>query len=322
MGRARGPVTGLTRLLASLLLAGAAAGQAQASAAGTAQAEAAQEPDRGAGEIVVTGDRDRDRAVRGFVAGITVESDAQIARFPDPVCPASFGLSDAFNAFVAGRVREVARGAGIRVAAQPCRANIVIIAAERGEDVLAALRRRRPALLAGLDASEVRRLTRLEGPVRSWQVVEPRGGDGREMERISFIQLGGGAPIYIGPARHLNTPVASRLERNVRQDLALSVVIFDLDAIDGMTLAQIADHAAMRSLARTDPEAAPSGRTILALFRDMRAGAVPAGALTSLDAAYLRAVYATDNRIGGRQQQANIARAVIREPADAEGAAE
>jgi len=309
-------------LLASLLLAGAAVVQAQAGAAGAAQAEAARDPDRDGGEIVVTGDRDRDRAVRGFVAGITVESEEQIARFPDPVCPASFGLSGAFNAFVAGRVREVARDAGIRVAAQPCRPNIVIIAAERGEDVLAAIQRRRPALLAGLDPSEIRRLTRMDGPVRSWQVVEQRGGDGREMERISFIRMSNGSLIYIGPSRHLNTPVASRLERNVRQDLALSVVIFDLDAIDGMTLAQIADHAAMRSLARTDPEAAPSGRTILALFQDMRAGAVPAGALTSLDAAYLRAVYATDNRIRGRQQQANIARAVIRESADAEGDAE
>lgn len=312
-----GPVRGLTNLLALLLLNGAAVVQAQGGATDATQAQ-----DRDSAEIVVTGDRDRDRAILDFVAGITVQSDDQIARFPDPVCPASYGLSGAFNVFVAARIREIARAAGIRVAALPCRPNIVIIAAERGEDVLAALRRRRPALLAGLDSSEVRRLTRMDGPVRSWQLVEQRGGDGREMEPISFIQLSNGTPIYIGSSRRLPTPVASRLERNVRQDLALSVVIFDVEALDGMTLAQIADHAAMRSLARTDPEAARSGRTILTLFRDVRSGAPPAGALTGLDAAYLRAVYATDNRIGGRQQQANIARAVIREQTDPDVVAE
>jgi hypothetical protein len=46
------------------------------------------------------------------------------------------------------------------------------------------------------------------------------------------------------------------------------------------------------------------------LFQDRRAGAAPAGALTGLDSAYLRAVYATDNRLGGPLQQSNIVRAV------------
>jgi len=302
-------VRGIAGLLFILLVGGAAVAQSE-------------DPHGANAEIVVTGDRDRDRSIRGFVRGITVESDAQIARFAAPVCPASFGLPARVNAFVAGRIRQTARGAGIPVAARPCRPNIVVLVAERGEEVLAAIRRRRPALLAGLDLSEVRRLRGMAGPVRSWQIVEQRGGDGREMEHISFIQLGNGPPVYIGPARRLATAVASRLEQPVRQDLTLSVVIFDLDALDGMTLAQIADHAAMRTLVRTDPEAAPSGRTILALFSDQRSGAPPAGALTGLDAAYLRAVYATDNRISGSRQRANIARSLSREPAEAGAAAQ
>lgn len=299
---------GLTAVLTFPLLAGAFAVQAQQGAAGPTQAEAAQEPD--GPEIVVTGDRNRDRAVQHYVSAITVQTRRQLARFADPVCPASFGLPGGYNAVVVDRVREAARRAGIRVAAPGCRPNVVIMTADRGEDVLAGLRRRRPSLFAGLELAEIRDLARTEGPVRAWQLVEERGSDGRAAQSIAFIRNPNGTLMYIGASRQLNTLVGSRLERTVRQDLALSVVIFDVDALDGLTLTQIGDYAAMRALAPTDSDRAPSGRTILALFEDKMGATAPADGLTSLDSAYLRAVYATDNRVGGAMQQSNIIRAV------------
>ena len=260
-------------------------------------------------DIVVTGERNREAIVRAFVGGVTIRTGEQIARFAHSVCPASFGLPEAFNATVVSRVRDIARDAGIRVAPPGCRPNIVIITAERGRDLLVPLRRQRPALFAGLEVSQLREIDRAEGPVRAWQIVEQRGGDGQAIESISYIQKPDGSLMYIGRSRHLAARVASRLERPTRLDLELSIVVFDLEALEGVSLAQIADHAAMRSLARTDPEAAPSGRTILALFSDLRANAIPAVSLTRLDRAYLRAIYATNNRLGAQHQQSDIVRA-------------
>ena len=252
-----------------------------------------------------------------MVAGISVETNDQIARFPDPVCPASFGFPEAFNAFVADRVRAVAGEAGIAVAPAGCRPNLLVIAAGEGRDLLAALHRRRPTYFAGLVLPEIRRLSRAAGPVRSWQVVEMRGQDGRTMENVSFVRGPDGRMMYIGAARQLSTDVASRLELPTRQDIVLSVVMFDLDAIEGLTLAHVADHAAMRALARTEPGAeTPSGRTIVTLFRDVRAGFAPAEALTPFDRSYLRAVYATNNGVSGRRQRASIAGAVTRSLTD------
>lgn len=301
---------GLTAVLALPLLTGTIAVQAQDGVTGSAQADALQVVDFDGPEIVVTGDRNRDRAVQVYVSAVTVQTREQIARFADPVCPASYGLPREHGAVVVSRIREVAREAGIRVAGPRCRPNVVIMAADRGEDVVAGLRRQRPALFAGLRLAELRGLARVDGPVQAWQLVEERGADGRAAQSIAFIRNPNGTMMYVGATRQLNTLVASRLERAVRQDLALSVVIFDVGALNGLTLQQIGDYAAMRALAPTDSDRAPSGRTILALFRDKYAGAAPADALTGLDSAYLRAVYATDNRVGGRMQQANIIRAV------------
>lgn len=300
---------GLTALLAFPLLAGAIAVQAQQQGAtGLAQAELAQDPD--GPEIVVTGDRNRDRVVQHYVSAVTVQTREQIARFADPVCPASYGLPRDYGTVVVSRIREAAREAGVRVAGPRCRPNVVILTADRGEDVLAGLRRRRPALFVGLGHADLRSLARVDGPVRAWQLVEERGSDGRAAQSIAFIRNPNGTMMYIGATRQLNTLVASRLEQTVRQDLALSVVIFDVDALNGLTLQQIGDYAAMRALAPTDPDRAPSGQTILALFRDKYSGTAPAEALTGLDSAYLRAVYATDNRLGGRMQESGIIRAV------------
>ena len=88
----------------------------------------------------------------------------------------------------------------------------------------------------------------------------------------------------------------------------MSFVVFDLAAIEGLTLLQIADHAAMRALARTSPAALPARRSILTLFADRDAGSDPAGELTGWDIAYLAALYRTGNVVSAHQHQASIAR--------------
>ncbi len=283
----------------------AAAGMAALAAAGTAQAPA--DPARAAdGEIVVTGSRDTGRAVADFVEQVTIETGDQIAKFATPVCPASFGLPSGHNEVITARLRQVADYVGIGAAADDCRPNVVIVVAESGGNFVERLHDERPDLFRMMEYRDVRRVLRLAGPSRAWQVIEQRGADGRPMNWIEV-----GRERRLRPS--LDGVMPSLTQRPTRQDLSLSFIVFDLEAIEGLTLLQIADHAAMRALARTDLAGLPARRSILTLFTDRESGTAPAVELTGWDIAYLNALYRTGNTVSAHQQRGSIAGAMRRE---------
>lgn len=267
-----------------------------------AAASQAQPPKSGADEIVVTGQRDREDAIHQFIETVTVETSGQLATFRVPVCPMSFGLPAAYNEVVARRIREVAGGAGVPLAEPGCDPNLVVIVADDSRDFFDAFRRDRPTLFHALELSDIRDVQKAEGPVRAWQLVQLRGSDGRPARWVR-VQVGKS----ISPPRQmLDGLTPSRIQKGTRRDLSISFVVFDLVATDGLTLTQIADHAAMRALART--EAADAGAaSILALFSE---GGYRADALTPWDAAYLKSLYATNNTVSASQQQSNMARLI------------
>lgn len=140
----------------------------------------------------------------------------------------------------------------------------------------------RPTLFHALDLFEVKDVREAGGPVRAWQVVQLRGSDGRPARWARFKVGDWWSP----PRQMLDGVRPSRLQKATRRDLSISFVVFDLTATDGLTLTQIADHAAMRTLARAD--AATGGEpTILALFEE---GGYRVDGLTPWDAAYLKSL--------------------------------
>jgi hypothetical protein len=293
---------------AMLALAWPASAQPAASAQPRAPAPpASAAPDEA---IIVTGRRDRAETVRDFIDRVTIPSDGQLAAFHDAPCPASFGLPAGHNAVVAALIREAAARTRLPVARPGCAPNILVIVAENGGDFVARLRRARPAWFAVLGGAELRALAAADGPVRSWQIVATRGADGRPTTRISFLQIGGGVPRYIGEAELLTGVRPSLTARPTRQDLVLALVVFDLAAVEGLSLSQLAGHAAMRTLARTDAAAAgpAPGRSILTLFDDRGAGQAPAAGLTRWDSAYLAALYAAGDTLAAAQQRSAMAR--------------
>lgn len=275
---------------------------------GPGHAQAPPPPEQ---QVVVTGERDRNRAepVRSYIEAVTIETEDQIARFESPICPASFGLPPGQNEMVAERVRLVAEHLGVRTADRGCSPNVVIIVADDGEHFLRTLRRKRPALFAHLPLADIRAMLRLEGPARAWHQVETRGADGRPMERINWLETGASTPPrYIVRGHRLPGIVPSLIGRPTRQDLSLAFVVFDLDALEGLTLLQIADHAAIRALARTRPAALPARRSILGLFVDRGSGVTPVEELTGWDVAYLQALYRSGNTSAANQQRGNMSR--------------
>jgi len=272
-------------------------------------AQDAPSPDaaaEGGDAVVVSGQRDRRAAIGAFVRAVTVETDDQIARFDAPACPLGIGLPPSYDRVIESRLRAIADRIGLGTGNRHCRPNIVIVATRAGADLVAQLRRHRPELFGSLDPVDLRRIDRQPGPVRAWQSIEPRSRDGRPLEVSSYLQIDGGAQIYIGRHRTNPTTSLSLTSTPTRQAIALVFVVIDSAALEGLTLRQIADHAAMRAFARTRSTESTGGRSILGLFADRQAGLPLANELTDWDMAYLTGLYRTAGDVKAALQKSAI----------------
>lgn len=259
-------------------------------------------------EIVVTGPREPEEAAAEFVGAISVDHDNQIARFENGVCPAAFGLPDAEKTAVEARVREVAGEAGVEVERLACRPNLVIIVAAEPAEFIRTLHRKRPWLFRDLERRDIARLTAALTPGQAWHLLERRESDGRRAEH--FVDTRGEfMDAHLTPSHQF-----SRLKKSMRPALTLAFVVVDLSAVRKLTTAQLADYAAMRTLAMTRASTETTlARSILGLFDDARAGRTPAASLTAWDSAYLKALYATKSVKTAAQQRATMARIAARE---------
>jgi len=178
--------------------------------------------------------------------------------------------------------------------------------ADDGDAMTTVLRRERPDIFAGLASIDIRRVIDAAGPVRSWQSSVTSRAEGapitdrRDSALAQDVHLHHGVP-------------AGLMSETTRRDLRLSVVLFSVDAIDGLTLMQIADHAAMRGLAATRPAAEARGRSILALFDDAAAGRASMPSATRWDLAYLRALYRISGSANAGFQRGTVARLLAEE---------
>jgi hypothetical protein len=93
-----------------------------------------------------------------------------------------------------------------------------------------------------------------------------------------------------------------------------SVMVVEPAALEGLTTRQLADHAAMRLLARTDPKrlGPASPPSILGALAAPIGSEVPLG-LTSWDFAFLKALYGSEGRTYSGQQRRDIADRLIKE---------
>jgi len=204
-----------------------------------------------------------------------------LARFEAPVCPGVIGLQQAAAEQMVSRIRTNAEELGLRLAdPESCDPNVVVSFLADGGDYLRRLADERPHVFANLSNTERRDLLSETGPARAWLSTQIRTRDGMRVgERENLVEL----PQAAMWSAH------SRIYRPVRRDILSAMVLFDRDAIRGLTVDQLADYAIMRSLARTYPEqAGRERRSILTLFDE--GGSAPA-ALTAFDRAYLAGLY-------------------------------
>lgn len=204
-----------------------------------------------------------------------------LPRFEDRICPGVLGMEREFAELVVTRVRQTAEGLGLQLAREEtCEPNLVIGFVDDATAYLAELIDRRGYVFAEMDRADREELLAGEAPFRVWHQIAARTRDGIRVGRRDNM---------VTPPQAGMWQAHSRIYRPVRHDITYALVLFDSAAVEGLTLRQLADFAALQALATEAPieqgEPQPSVRSLFAA-PDVR----PDG-LTAFDHAFLARLY-------------------------------
>ncbi len=253
----------------------------------------AQEAPQDAGQdetIIVQGKKLPPKVVHRYVRQVTSTIDGQLSRFQDPICPAVAGFPEDYARIVVERIRRVARDVGAPVAGEKCRANLVVIAAADADALVRDFRRKRPAIFNGVNNSDLLRAYR-PGPVHMWNSVLLLNEDNQRQT---------GMILTVKSASIINLPT--------KQVMLGSTIVIDDDALDGKTLTQIADYAAMRALSNArPPREGLEADTIMTLFDP---SVSPPLSFTEVDRSYLKGLYKGDPMARGTTAMGRISRQI------------
>lgn len=251
-------------------------------------------------DIVVSGEREKRARERRYVEAVgTPSRSGQLARFAEDICPLAFGLTEQDGQKLALRMRRVAAAAGIPTGRAGCKPNVIILFVPDRQKAINHWRGRRPDFFTGLTPVQLKRLADGAGPVAAWQILVVKGAGGRPMGRTDAD----GQDYLV----NLDTR-PSRITSSVEIEFSASFVLIEQKAIGNASLVQLADYAAMRTLANTDPDAADGQAlpTILSLFAGS-SEPVPLS-VTQWDLSYLSALYKVRLAAAGGSQQRSMAK--------------
>jgi hypothetical protein len=275
-----------------------------------------QEP---AEEIVVEGRR-LEKQIYDFIDALTPgTARVPVSKFHWKTCPSTIGFSERQNRLVTQRIRAVATQTGVPLDRETCRPNLLIIAVAGKSMLLQALQARRPELFETMAVAEREELMHSSDPAAAWHLRDWRGLSGASVRAGSQNDERFFGPDRLRPPKHrrkafyenrlvfIQVP-STRIRMQAEPTFASAVVVLELEALDGATTTQIADYAALRAFARTDPKrvAALETPTMLTLFADRASGRTAQGRLTSWDLNFLKALYATSNATRGSRQRSTM----------------
>lgn len=221
-------------------------------------------------------------ALLAAAAPAQAQSDREpLARFQDPICPGIVGLRVEAAEQMVGRIRQTVHDLGLRLAPEAdCRPNLLVAVLADGGAFIDTLERDKEYLFAEMSHEEAEALTDETGPVRALLRVRARSRDGMPIARREDLTT---------PPETAMWMAHSKVYLATRNDILSALVLFDRDAVSGMTVGQLADYATMRALAHTLPEnVAARPDSILALFEG---GAERPTGLTEFDRTYLAGLY-------------------------------
>lgn len=253
------------------------------------------------------------KRITHFVRTLTtqVSSQESVPRWGVKVCPSVVGLPASQREFIFQRVSSIARSAGIPLGGQDCRVNLWIMITIEPARLVQEMRSLNPGRFVGLSgqpatATEIRRFIEDSRPIRAWYSVELVGAMGNELGAYDELSKSDRAP------KVNRMPEMSRLKIDDVQTIKSNVVVVDRKRIAGMNLGAVADYVAMVGLAELNLHKDYSGtESILNLF-DAHGAAHSVHQLSAWDAAFLKALYSSDQ--SSISQVNTIVDKMIRDP--------
>ena len=235
-------------------------------------------------EIVVTGSR-LNRVVRDFIEMATMPSPiGQVSRWKTAICPKTTGMRPAYTNFVTQRLREIGRDIGAPVNPnESCSPNLQVIFTEHPQEMLDTIRTKLPELLGYHYAPQAKGLATVVNPIQGWYATGSRDRNG---------QLMVDNPYGVNTA----TVEGSRLRTGLRSEFVAVTVVVDLVTVENQEIGAIADHIAMLALSQAKAfERCREVSSITNMLLDCEPD-LKAVALTPYDRAYLKALYAVNDR--------------------------
>lgn len=235
-------------------------------------------------EITVTGSR-FSRVVRDFIDMATMPSPiGQVSRWKIPICPKTTGMRPAFTDFVTKRIRDIARDIGAPVNdSESCSPNLQIIFTEHPQAMLDTIRTKLPELLGYHYAPQARELATVTHPIQGWYATGSRDRNNQLMVDDPY-------------AMNTATVEGSRLRTGLRSEFISVTVVVDMAAAENQEIGSITDHVAMLAFAQAKAfERCHDVPSITNMLLDCDTD-LKAVALSTYDRAYLKALYAINDR--------------------------
>ena len=253
------------------------------------------------------------REVNQFVQAsiVSPRTDDSLLRWDSAVCPLVAGLPHEQGEFVLGRLSAIARTANVPLGGEHCEANLYVIVARNPGRFLSLWWDHDKRLFnTSHGIGGVKSFIETDRPVRVWYNYMTVDADMRSEIQALLAQSAGLGPSTSRASYPVNNSqdTGSRLRFVDVRAVASTIVVIDAQRVAKLSLGQLADYVALRSLVEIKPDThAGDAPSILKLFSEQDHS--PPQGLTAWDWALLRAVYSTKQK--DRMQLSEIETATL-----------
>ena len=261
--------------------------------------------------VTVTGVKDVEKAVTDFVGAMTVPTRMadKLARWRDGVCPVTVGLRPEVAKFVTKHVKDVAAQVGAPVNdRESCKPNIEIVFTTEPQILLDNIRVDHPDILGYHDNnSQAIQMAAVTHPIQAWYATATSDLNGNSQPdgvktggmtlEMPTPQAGGGIvssatgySVMNMPNARVATVTGGRLGDGTRSEFRHVVIVAEPAKLLEHEMGTLADYIAMLALSQI--QSADSCQELPTILNLLVTGCTaPPKALTSVDLAYLRALY-------------------------------